>query len=124
MDLFQEKRGAPHQLMVVDTFSKRMAHEPLESNQAPDIVNGFKTAFKEMGGNPKSIYSDAEGGIVANTTKKWLKKEEIVSNIKELQRKSCPKIHRHDAFGGVQTRKQRRGEDAIGTEAEEQKSTA
>ena len=81
VDLFQEKKGAPHQLMVVDTFSKRMAHEPLESNQAPDIVEGFKTAFKEMGGNPKSIYSDAEGGIVAKTTKKWLTEKDIVSNI-------------------------------------------
>ena len=81
VDLFQEKKGAPHQLMVVDTFSKRMAHEPLANNQAPAIVKSFEAAFEEMGGNPKSIYSDAEGGIVAKQTKKWLTGRDIVSNI-------------------------------------------
>ena len=34
-----------------------------------------------MGGDPKSIYSDAEGGIVAKKTQEWLTREKIVSNI-------------------------------------------
>ena len=83
VDLFQEKKGAPYQLLAVDTFSKRVAVEPLQNNTSPAIIEGLDALFKEMGGKPKSIYSDAEGGIVANKTQKWLgaKGRDVVSHI-------------------------------------------
>jgi len=83
MDLFQENKDAPFQLLAVDTFSKRVAVEPLESNTSPDIIKGLDAVFKEMGGKPKSIYSDAEGGIVANETQAWLgaKGRDVLSHI-------------------------------------------
>ena len=79
-DLFFPKNGHP-MLMVVDTFSKRMAVEPLNNKQGPSIRKGFKAAFQEMGGPPKSIYTDAEGAITSNKTKNWLAEQKIVSNI-------------------------------------------
>ena len=83
VDLFQENKDAPFHLLAVDTFSKRVAVEPLESNTSPGMINGLDAVFKEMGGNPESIYSDAEGGIVANKTQAWLraKGRDVVSHI-------------------------------------------
>jgi len=83
VDLFQENKGAPFQLLAVDTFSKRVAVEPLESNTSKDIIKGLDAVFKEMGGKPKSIYSDAEGGIVAKKTREWLgeRGRDVVSHI-------------------------------------------
>ena len=44
-------------------------------------MEGLDAVFKEMGGKPKSIYSDAEGGIVGNDTQTWLQKQGVVSQI-------------------------------------------
>ena len=81
VDLFQENKDAPFQLLAVDTFSKRVAVEPLKGNSGDDIIEGLDAVFKEMGGKPKSIYSDAEGGIVGNDTQAWLQKQGVVIQI-------------------------------------------
>jgi hypothetical protein len=81
VDLFQEHKKAPFQLLAVDTFSKRVAVEQLKNNNSSAIMEGLDAVFKEMGGKPKSIYSDAEGGIVGNDTQTWLQKQGVVSQI-------------------------------------------
>ena len=79
-DLFFPHNGPP-MLMMVDTFSKRMAVEPVDEKKAKYVKQGFINAFEKMGGEPKSIYTDAEGAITSNAIKDWLTQRSITSNI-------------------------------------------
>ena len=71
-DLFFLGKNSIPRLLLVDTFSKRMSVVPLGGKKHPDIIEGLKIGFEEMGGEPKSIYTDAEGAITSNEVKKWL----------------------------------------------------
>jgi len=68
-------------LMVVDSFSKKMAVVPMVNKTNPAIIAGLETAFERLGGKPKMLYTDAEGALTSNAVQAWLQREKIVHNI-------------------------------------------
>jgi hypothetical protein len=66
-------------LIVVDAFSKYCVVIPIKSKLIPDVLQGFKDAFKKMGRLPESVYSDMEGSFVSNEVKKYFADNNIKS---------------------------------------------
>ena len=62
-------------LLLVDTFSKKLAIVPMSTKSAEDIVAAMQKGFAEMGGAPKMIYCDADSGIMASETRKFLNEQ-------------------------------------------------
>ena len=55
-------------LLVVDTFSKKIAVVPIEGETAGDLRPALKQAFRKMGDKPEMLYTGAESGLTANAT--------------------------------------------------------
>lgn len=68
-------------LILVDSFSKKVAIVPMATKSAEDIIAAFKRGFAEMGGPPKMIYCDADSGIMAAETRKFLEDHKVVVSI-------------------------------------------
>lgn len=68
-------------LLVVDTFSKKLAVVPMVDKTTPAIIAAMETAFERLGGKPRMLYTDAEGSLTSNGVRDWLKDEGIVHNI-------------------------------------------
>ena len=68
-------------LLVVDTFSKKIAVVPIEGKTAGDLDKALKQAFEKMRGKPEMLYSDAEPGLTSNMTQKWLREQNIAHNV-------------------------------------------
>ena len=64
-------------LLVVDTFSKKIAVVPIEGKKAGDLDDALKKAFEQMRGKPEMLYPDAEPGLTSNMTQKWLREQNI-----------------------------------------------
>ena len=52
-------------LLLVDIFTKFVAIIPIEDNTTANVLEGLKEAIVEMGGEPETIYSDAEGALLS-----------------------------------------------------------
>ena len=68
-------------LMLVDSFSKKAAIVPMVSKSAEDIIAAFNKGFAEMGGKPRMIYCDADSGIMAAETRKFLMDEKAAVSV-------------------------------------------
>jgi len=64
-------------LIMVDIFTKFTQIVLVASKQPPDILAGIMECMKKMGGKPKTIYADREGGWTANIVLKWFEDEDI-----------------------------------------------
>ena len=67
-------------LLVVDTFSKKIAVVPIEGKNKEDLGAALDKAFKQMGGKPEMLYTDAEPGLRLNQTQSWLKRQKNVAH--------------------------------------------
>ena len=68
-------------LLVVDTFSKKLAVVPMVDKTYHAIIAALETAFDRLGGKPRMLYADAEGSLTSNEVKDWLSRNKIVHNI-------------------------------------------
>ena len=68
-------------LLVVDTFSKKIAVVPIENKTVGNLLPALEQAFRKMAGKPAMLYTDAESGLTANATRKWLNTKQIAHNI-------------------------------------------
>ena len=69
-------------LLVVDTFSKKIAVVPIEGKNKEDLGAALEKAFKRMGGKPEMLYTDAEPGLTSNETQSWpMKQKNVAHNI-------------------------------------------
>ena len=50
-------------LLMVDTFTKYATIIPITSHNAPALLTALREAIHKMGGPPKTIFSDDEGGM-------------------------------------------------------------
>ena len=71
-------------LLLVDIFTKFVDVVPIVNNQALSVLKALKEGIANMGGKPKTIYSDGEGALSADLLKKYFKEE----NIRLLQTRS------------------------------------
>ena len=67
----------PFGLLIVDIFTKYVNVVPLFDNQGPNVVAALKEGLRNMGGKPKTIYCDGEGGFVGKDMQEYLLKENI-----------------------------------------------
>ena len=67
-------------LLVVDTFSKKIAVVPIEGKNKEDLGAALEKAFRRMGGKPEMLYTDAEPGLTSNETQSWLMKQKNVAH--------------------------------------------
>ena len=67
--------------LAVDTFSKRLAVVPIPNKTTAVIQGALEQAFKEMGGEPGMIFSDAEPALTSAEMQKWFSKERIAHTI-------------------------------------------
>ena len=68
-------------LLVVDTFSKKIAVVPIENKTVANLLPALERAFRKLGDKPEMLYTDAESGLTANATRKWLNTKQIAHNI-------------------------------------------
>ena len=68
-------------LLVVDTFSKKIAVIPMKNRDWNTIKKALEEAFRRLGGKPGSIYSDAESAMTSGPAKAWFAEQNIVHNI-------------------------------------------
>jgi len=68
-------------LLVVDTFSKRLAVVPLEDRSGRTLQHALTQSFGELGGKPGMIYSDAEAALTSREMQEWFKRERIAHSI-------------------------------------------
>jgi len=68
-------------LLVVDTFSKKLAVEPMKNRDWPTIQRALSRAFGNLGGKPGSIYSDAEAAMTSAEARDWFRQQDIRHNI-------------------------------------------
>ena len=64
-------------LLMVDTFTKYTVIIPIKNNDAPTLLTALKEAIMKMGGNPKTIFSDDEGGMNSKVVVHWLNEQNI-----------------------------------------------
>ncbi len=62
---------------MVYTFSKFATIIPIESNNAPELLEAMQEAIVKMGGPPETIYSDEEGGLKPDLIKNYLAEHNI-----------------------------------------------
>ena len=67
-------------LLVVDTFSKKIAVVPIEGKNKEDLGAALEKAFRRMGGKPEMLYTDAEPGLTSNETQSWLMRQKNVAH--------------------------------------------
>ena len=67
-------------LLVVDTFSKKIAIVPIEGKNKDDLGAALEKAFRQMGGKPDMLYTDAEPGLTSNQTQAWLRRQKNVAH--------------------------------------------
>ena len=67
-------------LLVVDTFSKKIAVVPIEGKNKEDLRAALEKAFRRMGGKPEMLYTDAEPGLTSNETQSWLMRQKNVAH--------------------------------------------
>jgi hypothetical protein len=67
-------------LLVVDSFSKRLAVEPLRDKTIGSLKAALLKAFKTLGGKPKMLYTDAETALTSNEIQDWLANEERIAH--------------------------------------------
>ena len=68
-------------LLVVDTFSKKIVVVPMKDRYWTTIKLALEKAFRELGGKPVSIYSDAEAAMTGKAAQQWFRQQGIVHNI-------------------------------------------
>ena len=68
-------------LLVVDTFSKKVAVVPMKNRNWDSIRPALERAFGRLGGKPHSIYSDAEASMTKPEAQTWFRQQGIVHNI-------------------------------------------
>jgi Integrase core domain len=64
-------------LLMVDSFSKYVVVIPIRNNKAPTLLEAMKEAITKMGGPPKTIYSDDEGGMNSKVILTYLDEHHI-----------------------------------------------
>ena len=64
-------------LLLVDIFTKFVTVVPIDDNTTDNVMKGLKEAIVQMGGKPKTIYSDAEGALIGTKMTKYLTDEDI-----------------------------------------------
>ena len=64
-------------MAMIDTFSKYATVITLPSKRHEDLLSGLMEGFKTLGGKPKSIFTDAEGGLTEKSVQQWFKDENI-----------------------------------------------
>ena len=57
-------------LNVIDVYSRRLESITIDSKSGESIMTGLQELFKKMGGKPKHIQADLEGGL-------WAKEKEL-----------------------------------------------
>ena len=67
-------------LLVVDTFNKKIAVVPVDGENKEDPSAALEKAFKQMGGKPEILYSDAEPGLTSKQSQSWLKRHENIAH--------------------------------------------
>ena len=72
-------KSAPkrYALLLVDIFTKYVDVVPMVNNQAPSVVSALKQGITNMGGKPKTIYSDGEGALSTDVLKTYLEEDNI-----------------------------------------------
>ena len=68
-------------LLVVDTFSKKIAVVPMKNRDWPTLRVSLEAAFRRLGGKPASIYSDAEAALTSHEAQDYFRQQGIVHNI-------------------------------------------
>ena len=68
-------------LLVVDTFSKKIAVVPIKDKTVATLLPALEQAFRKLAGKPEMLYTDAESGLTANATQDWLNTKQIAHNI-------------------------------------------
>jgi hypothetical protein len=64
-------------LVVIDIFSKFMEVIPLKTKQPKDLLEGLIEGMKNIGGKPKTIYSDDEGSLNSKLLQDYFKEHNI-----------------------------------------------
>jgi hypothetical protein len=64
-------------LLMVDTFTKYATIIPITGNKGPQLLEALKKAIEKMGGPPKTIYSDEEGGMTTHFIREYLEQQHI-----------------------------------------------
>ena len=68
-------------LLVVDTFSKKIAVVPLNRKTGGNLRIALGKAFEQLGRKPEMLYTDAEAGLTGKQTQEWLREKEVAHNI-------------------------------------------
>ena len=68
-------------LLVVDTFSKKIAVVPLNRKTGGNLRIALDKAFEQLGRKPEMLYTDAEAGLTGKQTQEWLREKEVAHNI-------------------------------------------
>ena len=64
-------------LLMVDTFTKYATIIPITNNDGPQLLRALKEAIRKMGGPPKTIFSDEEGGMTTKLLRDYLEEQHI-----------------------------------------------
>ena len=64
-------------LLMVDSFTKYTVIIPIRNNKGPSLLKALKEAILKMGGPPKTIYSDDEGGMNTKILISYLDEQHI-----------------------------------------------
>lgn len=68
-------------LLMVDTFSKKLAVVPIPDKTQTTLQKALLEGFREMGGKPGMIYTDAEGALTSREMQEWLSHQRIAHSI-------------------------------------------
>ena len=64
-------------LLVIDIFSKFMEVIPLKTKQPKDMLDGLIEGMQNIGGKPKTIYSDDEGSLNSKLLQDYFEEHDI-----------------------------------------------
>jgi len=64
-------------LLVIDIFSKFLEVIPLKTKQPQDVLEGLIDAMKNIGGKPRTIFSDDEGSLNSKLLIEYFKENNI-----------------------------------------------
>ncbi len=62
---------------MIDIFTKCAVVVPIKNNKAPTLLEAMKEAITKMGGKPKTIFTDDEGGMNTKLIMQYLEAEHI-----------------------------------------------
>ena len=60
-------------MLMIDIFTKYVSIIPMQSNNAPAILEAMKDALTKMSGKPKTLFTDDEGGLNTPLLQTYLK---------------------------------------------------